>query len=106
MARSGILNDNLRLYRKSVTKNEFGEYTEEWLFHKYVRAYVHHNSGAQIVTNDEVFDIIKLKISVRNQTDVVETDRFEVNDAMYLIEFIQPDHTKRWLIIRCTRINE
>lgn len=106
MARSGILNSRLKIYRKTVTKNSFGEYTETWAFYKYVRAYVHHFTGNQGIDNNEVFDVIKLKISIRKQTDITELDRIEVNDDMYIIEFIQPDYTKRWQELRCTRINE
>jgi len=106
MARSGMLNRRIELWRKVVTKNEYGEYQEDWLFHKYIRAYVFRNTGAQIVDNEEVFDIIRLRLQVRNQSDIIEMDRLKVYDRLYQVDFIQPDDTRRWLNIHCTRINE
>jgi SPP1 family predicted phage head-tail adaptor len=106
MKRSGTLNTNLGIFRKTVTKNDFGEYSEVWALHKEVRGYIHYNSGSQVIDNNEVFELIKLKITIRKQTDITELDRLEVNGNMYIIEFIQQDYTKRWQEIRCTRINE
>jgi SPP1 family predicted phage head-tail adaptor len=104
--RSGMLNKVIELWKKSVTKGDYGEITEAWAFNRNIRAYVHKTSGSQTIENDEVFDFIRLDVSIRNQTNIAEVDRLKINGSMYLIEFIQPDDTDRWLLIRCARINE
>jgi SPP1 family predicted phage head-tail adaptor len=104
--RSGQLNRKIELWRKTVTKNEFGEYVTDWQLHSYVRAYVHNHYGNQDLENNEVFDSIKIRITTRRQIDVTEMDRFKINGDMYDITFIQPDDTYRWNHIRCLRINE
>ena len=106
MSRSGALKHTLELWRKTVAKNSYGENQETWELYKQIRAYVHRRSGSEEVTNDEVFDVIRLNITVRNQVDVQEMDRIKYFGKMYIIEFIQPDDTGRWLNLRCTKLNE
>ena len=106
MARSGMLNRRIELWRKTSTKNEYGEYDESWALLSTVRAYVHRNTGVQTVDNDEVFNTTKLNLSLRKQLNITDMDRFKVEGNLYQIEFIQSDDTYRWLTIRCTRINE
>lgn len=104
--RSGALRKRIELWRKTVSKNEFGEYSEEWNLYKYVRAYNHRHYGDQGLDNNEIFDSIHIRIVVRNQTDMTEMDRLFVDGHMYTIDFIQPDDTGRWNQIRCSKINE
>jgi head-tail adaptor len=106
MERSGSLNRRVELWRKLVSKNTYGEYTESWSFNRYIRSYNHAHLGSQGIDNNEVFDSIRLRLTVRNQTSIVENDRLKVDGKMFIIDFIQPDDTRRWLHIRCSRINE
>ena len=106
MGRSGMLNNRIELHRKIVVKDEYGGLIESWALYKYLRAFIHRSSGVQTIDNDEVFDVIKLRVTLRNQSDIKEMDRLKINDKMYLIEFIQLDYTRRWLELQVTRINE
>jgi len=106
MGRSGALQLKLEIWRKEVIKNDYGEYTETWVFHKPIRAYVYRNAGRQVIDNEEVFDLIRIRVMVRNQTDVEEMDRIKYAGHFYQIDFIQPDDTRRWLTLHCTKINE
>jgi len=104
--RSGSLVRRVELWKKTSTKNSFGEYTEVWSKSKDLRSYTYKKSGAQTEANDEIFDLIRLRIRVRNQHDIDEQDRIKYYGNMYQIEFIQPDESRRWLMIFCNRINE
>ena len=106
MARSGMLNRVIELWRKTASKNDYGEREESWQFVRNIRAYTYRATGAQIMDNDEVFDVIHVDVTMRNQTDISENDRLKFDGYFYQIEFIQPDDTKRWLLVKCTRINE
>ena len=106
MSRSGALKWFIELYKKEVLKNDYGEYTEQWVFYRNVRAYVFAKKGRQMEDNNEIFDTITIHIKIRRQIDIEEMDRIKYNDKMYQIEFIQPDDTRRWLFLTCVRINE
>ena len=106
MSRSGALKWFIELYKKDVVKNDYGEYSEQWLHYKDVRAYVFSKKGRQLTDNEEIFDTITIDIKVRNQTDIEEMDRIKYNGKMYQIDFIQPDDTRRWLYLKCERLNE
>lgn len=106
MGRSGALRQRIEIWRKVVDKNEYGEYTETWQFHTYIRAYVYHKSGFETISNEEIFDAIKLRIQIRNQADVQEMDRIKYFGKMYQIDFIQPDDIGRWLMLHCSKLNE
>jgi len=106
MERSGALNRRIAVWRKTAVKNEFGEYDENWSELRLVRAYVLNHIGNKGVDNDEVFNVVRLRINVRNQTDINEMDRVFVFGKFYQIDFIRPDDTNRWLQLRCTKINE
>lgn len=105
--RSGALVKRVELWRKSATKNSFGELYENWSKIKDLRSYTYRKRGRQIINTDEVFDLIKIEISIRNQYDIRESDRIKYFNNMYDITFIQPlDQQERWLKIYCTRVNE
>lgn len=106
MNRVGALNKTIEQWRKTSVKNEYGEYIDQWAKVRDIKAYVYAASGKEVVTNDEVFDTINLKVSIRNQVDIIEQDRVKYNGNMYLINFIQPDLSDRWLTLQLTRINE
>jgi SPP1 family predicted phage head-tail adaptor len=106
MSRSGALKWYIDLYKKDVGKNQYGEYTESWVFNKKIRAYVFSKSGKQVETNNEIFDSIIINIKIRNQHDIEEMDRIKYNGKFYQIDFIQPDDTRRWLYLKCVRVNE
>lgn len=104
--RSGALVRRVELWKKTVTKNSYGEYDEDWNKVKDLRSYTMRKSGRQTEANDEVFDLIRIRIKVRNQHDIAEMDRVKYFGNMYQIDFIQPDQSLRWLVIHCSRINE
>lgn len=104
--RSGAIVKKVELWKKDVSKNNFGEYAEEWKFVKKMNSYTDRRSGRQTVVNDEIFDSISVRIKVRNQHDIREMDRVKYFNNMYEIDFIQPDLSERWLTLHCSRINE
>ena len=106
MKRSGALNRRVEVHRKVGIKDEYGGYTEDWSLHKYIRAYVRDHYGHQGIDRDEVFNSNRIRLTVRNQSDLTETDRMKIYGQMFTIEFIQPDYSSRWITIHCNRINE
>jgi len=104
--RSGAISKRVELWKKELEKNSYGEYTETWSKTKDLRSYTFKRSGRQGLENDEIFDLIRLRISVRNQHDIQEQDRIKYADNMYQIDFLQPDFSGMWLSITCTRVNE
>lgn len=103
--RSGALSKRVELWKKTVENNK-GERTETWSFNKNLRSFTSRKSGKQVIDSDEIFDLIKIRITVRNQHDIREQDRIKYFGNMYYIDFIQPDVTERFLTITCIRLNE
>jgi SPP1 family predicted phage head-tail adaptor len=104
--RSGALNKVVSLYKKTTERNTYGELVETWEEQKTFKAYVYMKSGKQTMAHDEVFDLVKIKLQVRNQHDICELDRINYCDKLYQVTFIQPDYTGRWLLIDCERLND
>ena len=105
--RSGALVKRVELWKKTVTIDEFGGRVESWTKHKDLKSYTMRKSGKQTEMNDEVFDLIKVRIQVRNQHDIDELDRIKYYGKMFQVDFLQPtDMQERFLTIHCTRINE
>ena len=104
--RSGGISKLVELWKKAVTKDAYGGTKEDWMFHKNIRSFTFRKKGGETIANDEVFDTIKIKMQVRNQHDIEEMDRIKYASKMYIITFIQPDVSERWLTIECERLNE
>lgn len=105
--RSGALSKRVELWKKTSTKNEFGALSESWAKSKNLRSYTIRKSGKQTVSNDEAIDINRIRIQVRNQHNIENSDRIKYFNNMYRIDFLQPlDIKEMWLMIYCTRINE
>lgn len=105
--RSGLLNKRVELWRKTVEQDSYGAMKETWDKLKDLRSYTYRKSGKNTISNDELIDINKIQIQVRNQHDIREQDRIKYNGSMYDIYFLQPrDVQERFLMIYCKRINE
>lgn len=104
--RSGAIKRRVELWKKTSTKNEFGEYVEDWIFEKNLRAYRGAVRGYQTILNDEVIDLSWIRIVVRKQHSIEEQDRIVLADKPFQIEHIKPDETERWLTILCKRVND
>lgn len=106
MIRSGAISRQVELWKKSVVKNDYGEYIESWSFDKKMRAYTHMQSGRQLMSNDEVFDSMRIRLSLRNQHKIIEQDRIKYLDNMYYVDHVQFSYDRRWSTIVCRRLNE
>lgn len=104
--RSGAISRTVELWKKSVVKNDYGEMAETWNKIKDLRAFVRRRSGRDQINSSENFYEIRIVVEIRNQHDIEEQDRIKYDGNMYMIEFIQPNYTQRWLTLICARINE
>ena len=105
--RSGLLIERVELWRKETTQSTFGDLTEDWSKVRDLRCYVHRKSGKEVMVSDEVIDISKIRIQLRNQYDIWEQDRIKHNGSLFKIDLIQHmDIKKRFLMIYCSRLNE
>lgn len=83
--RSGLLNEIIKIYRPTITKNEFGEDIEVYNFLSSHRARVVHNGGSRTIATDETtFPYMKTFI-VRVYVDVVEQDVIEWQSKRYRV---------------------
>lgn len=80
---------------------------QSWNKIKSLKCYVHRNSGRETLVNNEVIDITKIRIQLRNQYDIKEQDRIVDNSTLYKIDLIKPlDIKKRFIMLYCSRLNE
>lgn len=104
--RSGAIRRQVELWKKVSERNGFGEYKESWTFFKKMRAYRGSVRGMQVIDNNEIFDLNWVRISIRNQHPIDETDRIKYKGSLYTIEHIKYTDDERWLTVLCKRINE
>jgi len=104
--RSGALNRTVEWWIKETTRSSSGALNEVWVKRKTIRAYTYQKKGRQVEDNMEIFNTIMIDVKIRNQHNIKEFDRIRYMDNFYSIEFMQLDDSKRFLMLRCMRIND
>lgn len=95
--RAGILKEIITILTPIVTKNKFGEQTQEWKQKMITKARVQHNSGTRTNENGDIFYSMFLTVEVRYYVMVDEYDVILWKQKKYRILNIIPDkeHNKK-----------
>jgi head-tail adaptor len=89
--RAGLLNEPIEIYEKVLTKNSFGEQTEDWSLKYSTKARLIHEGGNRVIQNDEVFFAHTKTFQVRYYVPVGDYDKIKWDEKFYRILNIEPD---------------
>lgn len=104
--RAGLLKEIIVILTPIITKNKFGEQTQEWRQKTATKARVQHNSGARTNENGDVFYSMFLTMEVRYYVSVDEYDNIVWKGKKYRILSIIPDKDNNKKIISVELIND
>ncbi len=104
--RAGLLKENITILTPIITKNKFGEQTQEWKLKTNTKARVQHNSGTRTNENGDIFYSMFLTLEIRYYVQVSEYDNIVWQDKKYRILSIIPDKDNNKKIIQIELIND
>ena len=104
--RAGLLKENIEIWQKSLTTNDYGEETEIWSLKYSTKARLVHNGGSRVIENEEVFFSHTKTFEVRDYVPVDDYDRIVWNNKKYRILNIEPDRTQMKLTIKTELIDD
>lgn len=104
--RAGLLKENITILTPIITKNKFGEQTQEWKQRTTTRARVQHNSGTRTNENGDIFYSMFLTLEVRYYVSISEYDNIVWQGNKYRIMSIIPDKDNNKKIIQIELIND
>ena len=104
--RAGLLKEIITILTPIITKNDFGEQTQEWKQKTVTRARVQHNNGTRTDENGDIFYSMSLTMEVRYYVNVSEYDNIVWNGKKYRILSIIPDKDNNKKIIQIELIND
>ena len=103
---AGLLDTQITILRPEISRNEFGEQTEEYKPHYKTKARVLHNSGQRDIENGEILHNYIKTIEIWQYVGITETDWIEYDGKKYRIIEIEPDKRQMKKIIRIELVNE
>lgn len=104
--RAGLLKENIEIWQKSLTTNDYGEETEIWSLKYSTKARLVHNGGSRVIENEGVFFSHTKTFEVRDYVPVDDYDRIVWNNKKYRILNIEPDRTQMKLTIKAELIDD
>lgn len=104
--KAGNYNEIITFLVPELSRNEFGEKVQEYVFYCTTRAFVAYDSGSRFVVNSEVFNDYSKTFTVHDYLDINETMLIEYDNKRWIINSI--DHIKptRDLVINTSLYNE
>lgn len=104
--RAGLLKEIITILSPIITKNKFGEQTQEWKKKCQTKARVIYNNGSRINENGDIFYSSVLNLEVRYYVNVDEYDNIIWKDKKYRILSIIPDKDNNKKNISIELIND
>lgn len=104
--RAGLLTEQIEIWSKQLTINDFGEEVEEWIKTYQTRARLVYDGGSRVVSNDEVVFTNSKTFQIRDYVPVSELDRIFWNGKYYRILNIEPDKIQMNQTIKTELIND
>lgn len=104
--RAGLLTEQIEIWSKQLTINDFGEEVEEWIKTYQTRARLVHDGGSRTLSNDEVVFTHSKTFQIRDYVPISELDRIFWNGKYYRILNIEPDRTQMNQTIKTELIND
>lgn len=104
--RAGLLKEIITILSPIITKNKFGEQTQEWKKKCQTKARVIYNNGSRINENGDIFYSSYITLEIRYYVQADEYDNIIWNDKKYRILSIIPDKENNKKIISIELIND
>lgn len=104
--RAGLLKEQIEIWSKQLTVNEFGEEVEDWIKTYNTRARLVHDGGSRVVSNDEILFTHSKTFQIRQYVPINELDRILWNGKFYRILNIEPDGVQMNKTIKTELIND
>ena len=104
--RAGLLTEQIEIWSKQLTVNEFGEEVEDWIKTYQTRARLVHDGGSRVVSNDEIVFTHSKTFQIREYVPINELDRILWNGKFYRILNIEPDGVQMNQTIKTELIND
>lgn len=104
--RAGLLTEQIEIWSKHLTVNEFGEEVEDWIKTYKTRARLVHDGGSRVVSNDEIVFTHSKTFQIRQYVPINELDRILWNGKFYRILNIEPDRVQMNQTIKTELIND
>ena len=104
--RAGLLKEQIEIWSKQLTVNEFGEEVEDWISTYKTRARLVHDGGSRVVSNDEILFTHSKTFQIRQYVPINELDRILWNGKFYRILNIEPDDVQMNKTIKTELIND
>ena len=104
--RSGALRWTVEWWTMKTSRSSSGQVVESWGKERDIRAYIFQKKGRQMELNEEVFNAVTIELKIRKQHGIKEFDRIKYLGNFYTIEFMQMDDSRRFLMLKCDRLND
>lgn len=104
--RAGLLTEQIEIWSKQLTVNDFGEEVEDWIKTYQTRARLVHDGGSRVVSNDEILFTHSKTFQIRQYVPINELDRIFWNGKFYRILNIEPDRVQMNQTIKTELIND
>ena len=104
--RAGLLKEQIEIWSKQLTVNEFGEEVEDWISTYKTKARLVHDGGSRVVSNDEILFTHSKTFQIRQYVPINELDRILWNGKFYRILNIEPDDVQMNKTIKTELIND
>ena len=104
--RAGLLKEQIEIWSKRLTVNEFGEEVEDWIKTYQTRARLVHDGGSRVVSNDEIVFTHSKTFQIRQYVPINELDRILWKGKFYRILNIEPDDVQMNKTIKTELIND
>ena len=104
--RAGLLKEPIEVWRKIVTRNDYGEETEDWYCNYRTRARLLHDGGSRVIDNQQVFYEHAKTFEIRLYVPVDDYDKILWNGKFYRITNIEPDTQTQKQIVKTELIDD
>lgn len=104
--RAGLLTEQIEIWSKQLTVNDYGEEVEDWIKTYQTRARLVHDGGSRVVSNDEILFTHSKTFQIRQYVPINELDRIFWNGKFYRILNIEPDRVQMNQTIKTELIND
>lgn len=104
--RAGLLNEVVTILEPSITINEVGEQSTEYINKLTTKANVEHSTGNRQIENNEVVFNYSKTFKFRIYIDITELDRILWNNKQYRIISIEPNRQYQEQTVIAEMIND
>lgn len=106
MAAAAQYNENIIIYRRALSRNEYGQEQENFNPYRRTKAKVDYINGNKSVENDEIVQNFSKNFTVRSYVDVRTTDRIFWQGNYYRVFNVEIQKANNQIVVQTELINE